>query len=272
MFSSLFSSPSAKAAVNALLAEHCLNQIELVPENPQSNVLRIALKNVFRSAGGAPYDDEYWVNMFNAEDRTIQLNLVAMALNELGQHPSVQRTNWRQVANPLVLHDVRQHIVNARAEIARKYGPSIALKSGKLKIFEWGLGEDSYQSVHSQEEDSATSGSPAELFMIQLPDSDANVPNKVYQFGRFTIMYYENAKTIGEVLGIPNTIVAPLVAVVTVGDSPHCLYRIEQSLFGTSMMCKLEPNGMSLNYGPFDLKDKSKFLARIEELIGDSKL
>src|SRR5689334_14788178 len=96
----LFTSQAYLAAVNALMAEHGLGLIELVPQNPFAAQLGSAVISVLRLGSRTPFDEDRWKGMFNREKRSTQLNIVAMALNHLGHSPMLPGESWRTVKNP----------------------------------------------------------------------------------------------------------------------------------------------------------------------------
>jgi hypothetical protein len=133
--------PSPKklnAATNALLAEHSISLIELVGENPFVKELKSGVVSAWRHSGFPNMNEEYIYERFNSFTRFQQLNILAMAFNELNQAPMLQGEFWQNVKNPLLpnLED-KQHINSVAARLKSKHGVDIHIPEEKLNIYDW---------------------------------------------------------------------------------------------------------------------------------------
>lgn len=137
----LFSSEAYSAALNALLAEHDLGYIELVPENPFAARLKDGMMSAFRAGTRLRFDEEWWVATFNNESRVVQLNFVVMGFNELGMRPMLAGEDWQPVGNPLVLRNIESKLDKAGRYIARRHGKVVRLRTSRLALKDWGLAD-----------------------------------------------------------------------------------------------------------------------------------
>ena len=263
----LFSSRSYLAALNALLAEHALSLIELVPENSFALRLREGIIAAGRVGSHTTFDQDAWIQGFNYESRIVQLNLVAFGLSELGMQPMLAGEYWRPVRNPFVLRNVEAKIPKATKYIRSAHGESISLRSSKLKITDWGVAD-----LEEPKEPEQVHGVPNPAFMIELPDPESSAPDFVFSYGSHTVFYYESPQLIGEAAaGLLPPYRYPQVAVVALGhEQPAYIVRIEESEFG-SMLCIIYPSGMRANLGAFSRTRRDVFLRKIEEIIQQAK-
>jgi hypothetical protein len=262
----LFSSQAYLAALNALLAEHDLGLIELVPENPFAAELRQGLISAFRVGTPTRFDEKSWIGRFNSASRIVQLNFVALGFNELGLRPMLSGESWQPVQNPLVIRDIESKVDKASQSLANRHGVTICLRSSKLSITQWGLADLSERPAP----DSTDAGSsPSILFISELPQP--NTPMDVIRLDdpSVDLLYYENVKTLGgEVLGNPSLYKYPQVAVVTSKkDETLLIVRIEESALGTSMLCTIEPSGDRSNLGLYSRTDRSTFIKKVVEIV-----
>lgn len=86
------------AATNALLAE---NMLPSLSKADKDNV-RLQIAHIFRTGGFPNISDDFIYTQFNSQPRAAQLNLVAMALNELGIEPPFKGESWHEVRNPFL--------------------------------------------------------------------------------------------------------------------------------------------------------------------------
>ena len=138
----LFKSASYSAALAALLAEHDLGYIELVPQNPFAGELKEGIICAFRVGAreGNRFDRLWWINTFNSSSRLVQLNFVAFGFNELGRDPMLERA-WPRVQNPMVLNNIERKLGQAQRFLERRYGKCIKIRDSRLRLEKWGLAE-----------------------------------------------------------------------------------------------------------------------------------
>ena len=126
------------AATNALLAEHVLGYIEIVPENPFVGELKNAVVQVWRYSGFPNMTVDQVCDRFNSMTRFQQLNFLAMAFNELGHHPMLENESWRPVKNPLLGGlDDPANIEAASIELLSKHGVEVRIPNEVLDIRTW---------------------------------------------------------------------------------------------------------------------------------------
>lgn len=260
----LFSSEAYSAALNALLAEHDLGYIELVPENPFAARLKDGMMSAFKADTRLRFDEDWWVTTFNKESRIVQLNFVVMGFNELEMRPMLAGEDWQPVRNPLVLRNIVSKLDKAGRYIARRHGKVVRLRTSKLALKDWGLADLPERTATN----TASEASPSIHFMSELPHPEFNTPRDMIQSGRILFMYYENPRTIGEMTaGIEPFYKYPQVAVVVTEErQPVMIVRVEESAFGTSMLCSVEPNGKRSNFGSFSRTDRDTFIRKVAEV------
>jgi len=133
--------PSPKilnAVTNALLAEHSLSLIELVGENPYVNELKSGIVSAWRHSGFPNMKEEDIYEQFNHCTRFQQLNILAMAFNELNQDPMLPGEFWQSVKNPFLpeLND-EHHLKSVAARLKSKHGVDIQIPEERLNIYDW---------------------------------------------------------------------------------------------------------------------------------------
>jgi len=139
-----FFRPSTHSAMtNALFAEHALSLIELVPENPFSTELgRQIVRTLQRGIPGQSSDREV-ITMFNCESRFVQLNIIAMAMNDLHQYPPLIGEHWQYVKNPFVFkfRPIKpDFFAGVSKRLFRKHGVSITISEDRqLQLTDQGL-------------------------------------------------------------------------------------------------------------------------------------
>jgi hypothetical protein len=127
-------------ATNALLVEHALGLIELVPQNPFATRLKDAVVAVWRAAGFPRSTEEVVRDAFNRADRLVQLNILAMAFNELGHQPMLPNEFWHPVGNPFVSVDPR-HIEAVARRLNATHGINVSVRSKPLVMTAWGISD-----------------------------------------------------------------------------------------------------------------------------------
>jgi hypothetical protein len=256
------------AALNALLAEHSLGLVELVPENPFASQLKQGVLSAFRAGTSSRFDEARWVKEFYYQSRIVQLNFVAFGFNELGMRPMLPGENWQRVLNPLVIRNIESKLDKASQTLARRHGVTVHLRNSKLSITDWGVADLSDRPSppsSPQSRDEATSP-PNLIFKNELPDTQSNKPTDVIRSNVLTIVYYENARTRGEMtLGAPPLYKYPQCAVVGRQDS-ELIVRLEESAFGTSMLCIIEPSGVRSNLGKYSRVARNIFIEKVMEI------
>ena len=135
--------PSPKklaAATNALLAEHILQHVELTPDNPFAKELRDKIVDVWRVSGFPNIEESMVVDSFNRRSRFVQLNIIAMAFNELGHDPMLPNEIWHSVSNPFVPGlDNDAHVQAVVKRIQSNHGIYLQIPSRRFQLKEWGL-------------------------------------------------------------------------------------------------------------------------------------
>lgn len=137
----LFPSRAYRAALNALLVEHDLGYIELIPENPFAAKLRNGIIDAMRVGSPTSFDENSWLATFNHAERVVQLNFVAFGFNELGMSPMLKGAEWQSVQNPLVIRNIETNLDKAARYIQRKSGEIVRLRQSKLSLEKWGLAD-----------------------------------------------------------------------------------------------------------------------------------
>ena len=107
--------------------------------------MKVAILDALAHGSGGTWRDDTAISRFNSYDRLVQLNVVAMGLNQLGMQPMLAGENWKFVQNPFILRNPRGKILKASNDILRKHGERIQLRSSKLEIVGWGLVDESDQ-------------------------------------------------------------------------------------------------------------------------------
>lgn len=83
-------------ATNAILAEYMLPTLE----TDVKDQVRAQITHIFRAGGFPNLTDDFIYTKFNSESRPVQLNLIALALNDLGIQPPFEWESWHEVRNP----------------------------------------------------------------------------------------------------------------------------------------------------------------------------
>ena len=264
----LFRSQSYSAALAALLAEHDLGYIVLVPQNSFAAQLKEGIVRAFRVGAreGDRFDRQDWTDRFNHSSRLVQLNFVAFGLNELGHVPMLEGA-WPRVNNPTVLNNIEAKLDQAQQYIKRRYGTLVTIRNSQLELKDWGLADQLEGS--GQEAASA----PNLAFVGSIPDSDFSQPVE-FKFGDVVIAYYENPRTLGEKVGIPPIFKYLQLAVVQAPgatDSHRLIVRVEASGIGAPMLCSLDPTGHHRVLGDWSNSDRDSFVRKVAEVAAASR-
>lgn len=264
----LFTSRAYLAAVNALLAEHSLGLTELVPQNPFAAELKSAVISVLRAGSRTPFDEGRWIHIFNHEKRTTQLNIVAMAFNELGHSPLLFGELWRPIKNPFVIRDVEGKLERAARYLQRRHGEVVRLRSSRLALEAWGLADIDREPQLVQ----PGAEQPSLHFMAELPHPDYNKPLRMFEAGGLTFMYYEHPETIGRITaGIAPPYRYPHMVVVSENARPRLIVRTEQVRPGSLMLCTMDPSSRHSNFGLFSPTSADAFIKRAVEVAANYK-
>lgn len=129
------------AATNALLAEHLLQFVELVPENTFAAELRDRVIVVWsRISGKENLPADRAAHEFNSSERVVQLNVLAVALHSLKHTPMLPAERWCQIRDPFKAPS-EKHIEAVRKRLAAKHGVRIELSKRPLQIVSWGISD-----------------------------------------------------------------------------------------------------------------------------------
>lgn len=121
------------AATNALLAEHLISTLS----THQKSELRAYIPVVFSHAGLSMSEDQA-LNKFNRDSRFEQLNILAMALNEMGFEPNISGEFWQEVRNPYMPGlDNPSHVEAVRTRLKKSRGVDVSIGAGSLDILSW---------------------------------------------------------------------------------------------------------------------------------------
>lgn len=91
-------------------------------------------------------DDLTLAREFNFEDRFVQLNFLAYALDTLETPPMfLKAIRWENVQNPFGVRDVADELAKTEQLILRRYGQSVRLRPAKFEMRDWGLEDLSYR-------------------------------------------------------------------------------------------------------------------------------
>jgi hypothetical protein len=126
----------APFVMNALLAEHSLSLIELVKENPFALSLRDAIVSVYRHSQPREMTFDEIARSFNEEGRLVQLNIIAMAFNELVRSPTLHNAEWLPVANPFVVDADDKLIRSVAEQLSKKHKVAFGIANGKFELTE----------------------------------------------------------------------------------------------------------------------------------------
>lgn len=135
--------PSPKilgAVTNALLAEHYLSLVELIGENPYVNELKSGIVAAWRHSGFPNMEEEDIYAKFNRCTRFEQLNILAMAFNELNDEPMLADEFWHSVKNPFLPRlDDEQYLKAVADRLKAKHGVDIHIPQERLNISDWDI-------------------------------------------------------------------------------------------------------------------------------------
>ena len=111
-------------------------------------------------------------------------------------------------------------------------------------------------------------GDPDVCFIRELPDPSESRPERVIQYGSFSVSYYLHPKSYGEVVArVPSLYVYPQVAVIEEQTEPMLIVRTEKAVGGTTFICSVSRDGSRSNHGKFESTDPEDFLKRVTEEV-----
>jgi hypothetical protein len=119
-------------ANNAVLAEHALSLVELVPENPFARELARTIIQTLRPLTSS---EDRIVKTFNGEKRLIQLNMISRAL-AYTQPPDLPGEDWLEVRNPFILQTADDEIKLIATQLQKKHGVSVVIPQRRFKIID----------------------------------------------------------------------------------------------------------------------------------------
>lgn len=141
--------PKFSAATNAILAEHTLGLVELVPENPFAKRLKDQVIDVWRRMGFPNMTEDQVAQSFNGLTRIGQLNILAIAFAELGDRPYLPGESWQYVRRPLLMED-EAHVRAVAARMKSKHGVDIHIPTERFQIVDWGIVDNHYSDKRSR--------------------------------------------------------------------------------------------------------------------------
>jgi hypothetical protein len=120
-------------ANNAHLAELTIRHLN------QSEKQRVAARvaDITRYSGFPNMSDDQVFDMFNNHERLSQLNLLALAFNEMGISPPVNGESWMPVRNPLMLSTDSSDLQANAGHFRRKHGLTLSVGTTRIDIKQW---------------------------------------------------------------------------------------------------------------------------------------
>lgn len=168
---------------NALVAEHSLSLIELTPENPTAKQLKEAVVKTYRVSGFPNYSEDAVAKSFNALSRIEQLNLLAMAFNEMGLQPILRKERWMPVKDPFVDKIDDKLVESVTKRLSDKHAAPIGLSQGRFAIKDWGVAD--MRSVAA----SSTTRQAASSNVYELPGHKARLVDNPQLPGPIEYLY-----------------------------------------------------------------------------------
>lgn len=110
-FSRLFGMPSFAGSTNALLIELTLPALT----DPQRAELKTRVLEFLQNTGALDTSPETALAQLNAASRISQLNLLAIAMKELGYKPALPTERFRKIKDPFAPDLVDEHALRAVA-------------------------------------------------------------------------------------------------------------------------------------------------------------
>jgi hypothetical protein len=130
----IFGIPSFAGSTNALLVELTLPTLT----DPQRAELKVRVIEVFRKVTPPDVAAETILADLNQASRMTQLNLLALAMKELGYKPSLSSERLRAVRDPFAPDLVNEHALRAVARRLKwKYGVEASLSIESITFDTW---------------------------------------------------------------------------------------------------------------------------------------
>lgn len=130
----IFGIPSFAGSTNALLVELTLPTLT----DPQRAELKVRVIEVFRKVSAPDLTAEAILADLNQASRMTQLNLLALAMRELGYKPSLSSERLRSVRDPFASDLVNEHALRAVARRLKwKYGVEASLSLESITFDTW---------------------------------------------------------------------------------------------------------------------------------------
>jgi hypothetical protein len=104
-------------------------------------------------------------------------------------------------------------------------------------------------------------------FAMEMPNVEVSRPLVKYRINKsdLTVFYFENPQTVGAT--DQSMFEFPQYALLADGNAPLAIVRVEQSKFGTSMLCGIRSNGKRYNFGPYSPTSREAFMAKVEQVL-----
>lgn len=130
----IFGLPSFDGSTNALLVELTLPTLT----DPQRAELKVRVIEVYRKVSAPDVPAEALLADLNQASRMTQLNLLALAMKELGYKPSLASERLRAVRDPFASDLVNEHALRAVARRLKwKYGIEASLNIESITFDSW---------------------------------------------------------------------------------------------------------------------------------------
>lgn len=130
----LFGIPSFAGSTNALLVELTLPTLT----DPQRRELKVRAIQFLQNIGSPGMSPETALADLNQASRMTQLNVLALAMKELGYKPSLSSEPLRKVRDPFAPDLVNEHALRAVARRLKwKYGVEASLSVESITFDSW---------------------------------------------------------------------------------------------------------------------------------------
>ena len=130
----LFGIPSFAGSTNALLVELTLPTLT----DPQRRELKVRAIQFLQNIGSPGMSPETALADLNQASRMTQLNVLALAMKELGYKPSLSSERLRKVRDPFAPDLVDEHALRAVARRLKwKYGVEASLSVESITFDSW---------------------------------------------------------------------------------------------------------------------------------------
>jgi hypothetical protein len=132
--SRLLGIPSFAGSTNALLVELTLPTLT----DPQRRELKVRAIQFLQNIGSPGMSPETALADLNQASRMTQLNVLALAMKELGYKPSLSSERLRKVRDPFAPDLVNEHALRAVARRLKwKYGVEASLSLESITFDSW---------------------------------------------------------------------------------------------------------------------------------------